>query len=190
MNAHNGRLGDTKGCIFVHGLDEQGKGEPLGARDGPADGAEREARRGNTMVGEDLLRQCLVVGDEQPGGVAAGVGLAHELQVADHVLVVGSHAVELFQEHKRNVGLPFDDGVADGGEVFAHAEGAHVVAHLSQRGNDVEFGLPVGNLFVAETLDALRRDQVFMDEHEHPELLHVKARSDDGHRADSSSSAR
>ena len=92
-----------------------------------------ELRRRDAVEGQQLLAQRLVARQQQAARVAAGVGLAHELEERHHVLVVGDDAVEFLQQVEDDVRLPVGDGAAQLGEAVEHAEAAHLVAALAQR---------------------------------------------------------
>ncbi len=69
----------------------------LGALHHVADGEHRKVRHANAMVRQNLFRERLIVCQQQPARIATGVRFAHQLQVADDVLIVHGHTVKLFE---------------------------------------------------------------------------------------------
>jgi hypothetical protein len=58
------------------------------------------------VIGEELLRQRLVPGQEQPARIAARVGQLQQLEVADDVLIEDRDVVEPFEEVEGDLRLP------------------------------------------------------------------------------------
>ena len=81
----------------------------------------------------------------QAARIATGVRLLHQLQVADHVLVVQGIAMKLFQQVKGDVGLVLDERIADDTEVVIDTNRVYVMPHLLYRRDDVPFRLPRRN---------------------------------------------
>jgi hypothetical protein len=110
------------------------------------------------MVGQQLLRERLVAGEDQPARVAAGVPEAQQLEVADDVLVEGRDAGKRLHQVEDDVRLE-EPGVGGCRRGRRDAEHAHLVTHLAQRLDDVVLHLPLG----LEDVDAggvLGRDEV------------------------------
>ena len=87
-----------------------------------------ELRGGDAVILQQLLGQRLVARQQQSARVAAGVGLAHQLEERHHVLIVGDDAVELLQQIEDDVRFPVGDGAAQLRQAVEHAEAAHLMA--------------------------------------------------------------
>ena len=127
---------------------------------------------GDAVEGEQLLAERLVARQQQAARVAAGVGLAHELEERHHVLVVGDDAVELLEQVEDDVGLPVGDRAAQLGEAVEHADAAHVVAEPAQRRGDVVLGAPLFDFLLAVSFQALRRHQARVHHDERAQSFH------------------
>ncbi len=104
------RLRDAGGRLEEQRLHDQRKPE-LARQHGLAAGPhDREVRHRHAVVGEQLLRQRLVARQDQAARVAAGVGQAQQLQVADDVLIEGGDAGERLQQVEDDVRLERRDG--------------------------------------------------------------------------------
>ena len=118
-----------------------------------------ELRRGDAVELQQLLGQGLVAREQQPARVAAGVGLAHQLEEGHDVLVVGADAVEFLQQVEDDVRLPVGDGAAHLGEAVEDPQAAHLVAGLAQGGDDVVLGAPLLDFLFGVAFQGLRRHQ-------------------------------
>jgi hypothetical protein len=114
-------LRDAERGVFRGGLHEQRETQLACDADLATARKHRELRRRDTMIGEDLLRQHLVARQQHAARIAAGIGLAQQLEIGDHMLVVGHDAVELLQQVEDHVRLPFLHRVAQLGEAVAYA---------------------------------------------------------------------
>jgi hypothetical protein len=85
------------------------------------------------VIREQLLRQRLVARQQEPAGVAAGVGQLQQLQVRDDVLVEDGDVVEPFEQVEGDVRLPLGGEAADLAEVVVDAERLALVAEAGQR---------------------------------------------------------
>ena len=104
------------------------------------------------MERQQLLAQRLVARQQQAARIAAGVGLAQQLEERHHVLIVGDDAVELLEQIEDDVGLPVGDRAAQLGQAVEHADAAHLVAGLAQRRDHVVLGAPLLDFLVAVAL--------------------------------------
>ena len=118
------------------------------------------------MVVHDLLGQGLVVGQHQAARVATGVTPFHQLQIADHVLIVDGDAVELLQQIEGDPGFERIERVAQDAEIGGHAKRLHVMTHLGQRGGHIVLVLERDDLLLGETLDRLGRNQILVHQYE------------------------
>ena len=191
VTVDHGRLGDAQGGLFHQGFDDEGEGQSLGTPGPAAHGELRKIRHRNAVIHEDLLGEPLVPRQHDAAGITACIGHPQELQVADHVLVVGGLSVELLQEVEGDVGFPLLDGLADDGEVAPDAEGLHLVAHFLERPDDIELHAP-GRGGGIDALGDLRWNQVFVDEGQDSHSFHgiIRALSGADHCGGSSWSAR
>lgn len=82
-------------------------------------------------------------GQHQPPGVAARVGQAQQLQIGDHILIVGGNAPELFEEVERDVGLPFGDRLLNDLEFVPQPQSQHFMVQLPQRCEHIVLGPPL-----------------------------------------------
>ena len=96
----------------------------------PEDG---ELRRRNAVIGQQLLAERLVAREQQAAWVAARVGLAHQLEKGDDVLVVRDDAVELLEQIEDDVRLPVGDRAAQIREAVEHADAAYFVSAACAR---------------------------------------------------------
>jgi hypothetical protein len=63
------------------------------------------------VIRQDLFSKSLVAGKREATGIASGIGLLHQFEITDDVLVEQNLAVEFFQEIDRNVRFEFLDGL-------------------------------------------------------------------------------
>ena len=132
---------------------------------------QHELRRRDAVVGEDLLRQRLVAREHHAARIAAGVGLPHQLEERDDVLVVGDDALELLEQVEDDVGLPVGDRAAQLGEVVAHAEHPDLVAHRAERRRDVVLRAPLVDLLLGVAVGVSAAPGL-VHQHQHAQLLH------------------
>ena len=125
---HHRGLRDAEGGVLDGRLHEQREAQLLGHVEARAAAEHGELRGGDAVVLQQLLGQGLVARQQQAARIAAGVGLAHQLEEGHHVLVVGDDAVELLEQVEDDVRLPVGDGAAQLGEAVEHPEAAHLVA--------------------------------------------------------------
>jgi hypothetical protein len=127
------------------------------------------------VVGEELLRERLVAGQDQSARIAACIRHPEQLQIAHHVLVEAGHAREGFQEIEDDLRFEAADAVADGREVVMDPEHGHVVTALAERLDHVVLHLPFGLAHV-ESGRVLGRHEMVVHEREDARLLHRKTR--------------
>ena len=135
---------------------DQRKAEPRRPLDLAAHREDGEGRHRNAVIGQQLLRQVLAARQHQAARIAAGIGHAHQFEIARDILVIGRLAVKLLQQVEHDVRLPALDLVADRPQLVLHAEQLHLVARLAQRADDVVPGLPDVDLLLAVALDRIR----------------------------------
>src|SRR6185369_9390980 len=97
------------GGVEVQRLHEERELEAGRTADAAAAGEDGEPRHGDAVVGEELLGDGLVPGQQQAAGVAAGVGQLQQLQVGHHVLVEGGDVREALHQVEGDVGLELVD---------------------------------------------------------------------------------
>ena len=131
-----------------------------------------EARRRDAVIGEDLLRQRLVARNHHAARIAAGVRQLHQLEERDHVLVVSDDALEFLEQVESHLGLPVGDHRAQLGEIVAQAQGLDLVPGLLQRRGDVVFGPELVDFLVTVSLEAGRRHETLMHQHQDSRRLH------------------
>ncbi len=131
-----------------------------------------EGRHRNAVIMHQRLRQILAARQHQAARIAAGIGHAHQFEIADDILVVDRFAVKLLEQREHHVRLPGLDLVADRLELVVHAERAHLVAGGAQRRHHVVFGFPDVDFLLGVALARFRRDQVRMNEHQDAKLFH------------------
>ena len=91
--------------------------------------------------------------DRQTARVTSGVGLLHQLEIADDVLIVERVAVKFFQQIESDVRLAFQNCIADDAEVVIDADRRDFVPHLLQRRDHVPFSFERRDLFRRQTFD-------------------------------------
>ncbi len=126
------------------------------------------------MVGQDLLGERLVAGQEQAWRAAAGVGDVVQLQVVDDEQLVAPLAAELLEQVEHDVRLELLDPLPQRPQLVVEPQDVHVVPRLPQLTLDVVLRLERLDLGVGELLDLLSRwrDQALVDEEHHAALLH------------------
>ena len=87
------------------------------------------------------------------------------------MLVVDRLALELVEEVEHDVRLPLLDGVTDGEDGVAYAEGTCLVPELAEGVEDVALRLDSVELRLGERLDVVGRHEILVHEREHPQLL-------------------
>ena len=168
---HRG-LRDAFGGVLAQALDDEREGEALRPPDLAVHGEDGEGRHRNAVIGEKLLGDVLAARQHQAARVAAGIGNAHQFEIAGDVLVVGGLAVELLEQIEDDVRLPALDHVADRLQLGLHAERPGVVAGGAQRREHVVFRLPDVDLLLAVALHGVGRHQIRMHQHQNAQRLH------------------
>src|SRR5207245_6677636 len=137
------------------------------------------APRGNTancgVAMRWKARSCLLSDlsrEQEPARIAAGVGLAHQLEKGHHVLIVGDDAVEFLEQVEHDVRLPLGDRAAQLRQAVEHAEAAHVMLELAERRDDVVLGAPLLDFLFAVTFETLRRHQALVHHGQGAQLPH------------------
>ena len=130
-----------------------------------------ELRRRHAMIGEQLLGEHLVARQQHAARIAPGVGLVHEFQECDDVLIVGDDAVEFLQQVEHDVRLPIGDGAAQFRQTVAQAQRHHFVSRLLQMGDHIVFGAPLFDLFLGRAFQGVRRHQGRMHQHQGARLF-------------------
>src|ERR1700733_784316 len=115
---HHRGLRDAKGSILDRRFDEQRKFQLAWHAQTRVAPAYREARCRNAMEREELLTQELVAREHEATRVAAGIGLAQQLEKGDDVLIVSDYPAELLEQIEDDVGLPVGDRGAQFGQEF------------------------------------------------------------------------
>src|SRR6185437_1290291 len=123
----HGSLRNTQRSILDRGLHEKREAELAWHADARTALEDGELRCGNAMEREKLFAQRLVTRQQQSARVAACVGLTHELEERNNVLVVRDDAVEFLEQVENDVGLPFGYAAAHLGQTVEHAETTDVV---------------------------------------------------------------
>src|SRR5262245_15021356 len=123
------------------------------------------------MIAEDLLCQGLVMSEGQTSRVATGVWLLHELQETDDVLVIKSIAMELFQQVEGDLRLMLFNGFADCAQIASQTDGVDFVTEPLERSDHVPLCLPGKYLRWRKPVDACRWHQIFVDQHDNPQLV-------------------
>ena len=147
---------DSERGVLGGGLHEHGKAQALRRARLLAAREHHELRRRHAMIGQQLLRQHLVARQQHAARIAAGVGLMHQLQKRDDVLIVGDDAVELLQQVEDDVGLPVDDGAPQFRQAVAQAQRHDLVARGLQMRDDVVLGAPFVDLLLGNALQRIR----------------------------------
>jgi hypothetical protein len=135
-----------------------------------SDANDFEFRDGDAVIGEQLLRQRLVPRQQESPRVAARVGQLEQLEVRDDVLVKDRDVIEPFEQVEGDVRLPLGREPADFSQVVVDAECLHLVAEAGQGRDDVVLRPPRSRHDVGALLDLVRRNQVAVNEREHPQF--------------------
>ena len=98
---------------LAHALDDQRQRQARRPPDFAAHRKDGEGRHGNSVVMHQRLGEILAAREHQAARIAAGIGDAHQLEIARDVLVVDDLAVELLEQREHRVRLPGLDRVAD-----------------------------------------------------------------------------
>ncbi len=128
----------------------------------------------NAMEREQLLAERLVTRKQEPAGIAARVGLTHQLEECNDVLVVRNDSVEFLEQVEDDVRLPLGNAAAHLGEAVEHAETAYVMAARAQRTRDVVFSTPLLDLFVAMAFERFRGHQARVHDDERAQFSHSR----------------
>src|SRR5262249_2445158 len=160
------------GPALAQADDDQRQREALRAPDLAALGKYRKGRNRDPMVMHQGLRQVFAARQHQAARIAAGIGHAHQLEIARDVVVVDDLAAELLEQAERHVRLPVLDLVTDRLELVVHAQRPDLVAGGAQGADDVVLGLPDVDFLLGEPLARLRGYQVRVDEHQYAQTLH------------------
>ena len=136
-------LRDSERGVLGGGLHEQRKAQALRRARRLAARKHHELRRRHAMIGEQLLREHLVARQQHAARIASGVGLVHQFQKRDDVLIVGDDPVELLQQVEDDVRLPLDDGAPQLRQVVAQPQRHDLVAGVLQVRDDIVFGAPL-----------------------------------------------
>ncbi len=171
----DGGLRDAGGRLEEERLDDEREAQPAAEPRAGAAADDQEVGHGDPVVREELLGERLVAREDEAARVAAGVGQAQQLEVANDVLVEGRHAGERLHQVEDDVRLEGADNRPDGAQPVMEAEHAHVVPHLLQRFRDVVLHLPLGLAHV-DAGGVRGRDQVIVHERQKAELLHRNTR--------------
>ena len=105
-------------------------------------GKHREGRHRNPVVVDQRLGQVLAARQHQAARIAAGIGNAHQLEIAHDVLIVDDLALKLLEQAEHHIGFPAVDLFADRLELVVHAKRTNVMPGGTQRADDVVLGLP------------------------------------------------
>ena len=170
------RLRDARGALLGERLDDQREREPARPPHGAAHAEDGELRHRDAVVGQQLLRDALVARQHQAARVAAGVGHAQQLEVADHVLVVDRHVVEVLQQVEDHVRLQLGRAaVRIAPRSLPTPRHCTSWPELAQRADDVELGLPfdVGDV---DALHVVGRHQLLVHQGQQAQLLHRATR--------------
>ena len=103
----------------------------------------------------------------ETGGVAAGKGLPHELEVPQNEGDVNPLPAEFFHEVERDVRFPLREGGPDVGELFRSSQELRVVAQLLECGDHVVFGFPGCFVFFGQPLHAVGEFNLLVCQDEH-----------------------
>ncbi len=87
----------------------------------------------NAVIRKDLLGQRFVVRQQQPSRIAARVMLPHQFEIADDMMVVNSHAMELFEQIEGDVGLEIPDCSTNIAQVVTDSQRQDLVSNIPQR---------------------------------------------------------
>ena len=123
------------------------------------------------MIREDHLRQRFVVRERHPARITARVRLLHQLEIADDVLIVKRITMKLLEQVERDVRFVLEQRIADHVELIVETDRIDLMAHLLQRRNNVEFSLDFQFFFVGETVQRIRRDEIFVHENDDAQFL-------------------
>ena len=127
------------------------------------------------MEGEQLLGEDFVARQHEPPRVTAGIGHVQQFEIRHDVLVVHRHPIELFKQIEGDVRLPLFDRRAQHPEIALDPQRRDRMPELAQRGDHIIFRLPLGAAHVLPR-EGLRRDQIFVHQHENAEPLHTATR--------------
>ena len=140
------------GGVLAQALDDQRQRKARRPPDLAAHRKHREGRHRDAMIMHQRLRQVLAARQHEAARIAAGIGNAHQLEVARDVVVVDDLAVKLLEQGEHHVRLPALDLVADRLELVMHAERPNLVTGSAQRADHVVLGLPDVDLLLAVSL--------------------------------------
>ena len=168
----HGGLRDAERGVVGRRLDEQREAQSTRLPKALPDREQLEARRRDAMRGEHLLGEHLVARDHHAARVAAGIGLAHQLEVGDHVVVVGDDAVELLEQVEDDVRAPIAHGLAQFRQAVADADDAHLVAEVLQHGQHIVLGPAFLDRRLGQAREIGRRHQCFVHHQQDPAALH------------------
>ena len=127
------------------------------------------------MESQQLLAERLVTRQQQAARVATRIGLAHQLEERDDVLIVGDDAVEFLQEIENDIRLPVGDCAAQLREAVQHSHATDVVPRFAQGRGDVVLSPPLFDFLFCMTFEIFRRHQTLVHDHERAHFFHKRS---------------
>ena len=94
----------------------------------------------------------------QPAQITTGVGLLHQFQIADDMLIVKRVTMKFFKQIKSNVWFMFQQRVADDIQLVIQTNRIDFMAHALQGRDNIVLSLDFQRFFAAEAVERIRRD--------------------------------
>ena len=116
------RLRDADRRLVGQRLHDHRVAQPLRQHRLAVERHDREVRRRNAVIREELPRQRLVARQRQAARIAAGVRHAQQLEIADDVLVEHADVGKRLHQVEDDGRLELVDGLADRRQVVVHAD--------------------------------------------------------------------
>src|SRR5262249_23266318 len=88
-------------------------------------------------------------------GITACVGLLHELKETNHMLIINSITMELFQQIEDEMWLLFLQSFPDDTQIIVKTDRQHLMPHFSKGGDDIIFSFPGLDLRFGQTFNGL-----------------------------------